>query len=58
MLASCLGASAVKYLLAGYNDIMVGIRQGAIIDIPLRRVISEKKTLDQNIFDITTLLHK
>lgn len=58
MLASCLGAFAVNYLLAGYNDIMVGIRQGAIIDIPLRKVITEKKVLDQNIFAITTLLHK
>ncbi|WP_372742779.1 6-phosphofructokinase [Neptunomonas sp.] len=58
MLASCLGASAVQYLLAGYNDIMVGVQQGAIIDIPLRKVITDNKTLDQNIFAITTLLHK
>ena len=58
MLSSCLGASAVQYLLAGYNDIMVGVHQGAIVDIPLRKVITEKKILDRNIFALTTLLHK
>lgn len=58
MLASCLGASAVSYLLAGYNDIMVGVNQGSIVDIPLRRVITETKSLNRHLFDITTLLHK
>lgn len=58
MLASCLGATAVQYLLAGYNDIMVGVQEGSVVDIPLNRVISEHKTLDRNLFNMTTLLHK
>ncbi len=58
MLASCLGAFAIKYLLAGYSDIMVGVKNGAVTDIPLRYVISNKKILDRQIFDIATLLHK
>lgn len=58
MLASCLGAFSVHYLLAGYNDIMVGIKDGRIVDIPLRHIISCEKTLDKAVYDITTLLHK
>lgn len=58
MLASCLGVAAVRFLLAGYNDIMVGVQQGRIVDIPLRRIIGRRKQLDRQLFDITTLLHK
>lgn len=58
MLASCLGTAAVEYLLAGYSDIMVGVHKGAIVDVPLQRVIEEKKVLDRKLFDIAALLHK
>ncbi len=58
VLASCLGASAVDYLCAGYNDVMVGIQQGAIIETPLAHVIKKDKELDESLFQRALLLHK
>jgi 6-phosphofructokinase 1 len=58
VLASGLGAMAVSYLLAGYNDIMVGVSEGAILDIPLDSVIRYRKGLDPQLFELALLLHK
>ncbi|MFW1678390.1 6-phosphofructokinase [Pontibacter sp. JAM-7] len=58
VLASCLGASAVDYLCAGYSDIMIGVQNGAICDTPLKHVIANKKPLDPTLFQRALLLHK
>ena len=58
ILASCLGASAVDYLCAGYNDIMIGVRRGKIVDTPLAQVIEKSKELDEALFQRALLLHK
>lgn len=58
VLASCLGASAVDYLCAGYNDVMIGVRNGQITETPLKQVIEENKRLDESLFQRALLLHK
>ena len=58
ILASCLGASAVDYLCAGYNDIMIGVRGGAICETALQQVVEKPKTLDKQLFQRALLLHK
>lgn len=58
LLASCLGASAVDYLCAGYNDIMIGVRGGVICETPLQHVVEKPKVLDEKLFQRALLLHK
>lgn len=58
LLASCLGASAVDYLCAGYNDIMIGVRGGVICETPLQHVVEKPKALDEKLFQRALLLHK
>jgi len=58
VLASCMGATAVDYLQAGYSSIMVGVQQGCVTAVPLKEVLEQKKTLDAEWIDMTRLLHK
>lgn len=58
VLASCLGASAIDYLCAGYNDVMIGVRGGVITETPLQQVIEKSKQLDPDLFQRALLLHK
>ncbi len=58
VLASCLGASAVDYLCAGFNDVMIGVREGDITETPLQSVIDKTKHLDETLFQRALLLHK
>ncbi|WP_415885548.1 6-phosphofructokinase [Neptuniibacter sp. QD37_6] len=58
VLASCLGAAAVDYLCGGYNDVMIGIKNGAITETPLQHIIDKKKQLDAQLFEHVQLLHK
>ncbi|WP_409524499.1 6-phosphofructokinase [Nitrincola sp. MINF-07-Sa-05] len=58
VLASCLGAMAVKYLLAGYSDIMVGVRDGRIVDTPLDDLLRYRKGLDPELLNIALQLHR
>lgn len=58
VLASCMGATAVDYLRAGYSSIMVGVQKGEILDVPLKEVLERKKPLDGEWIAMTSLLHK
>jgi len=58
VLASCLGAASVDYLCAGYNDVMIGMRNGVITETPLRQIVEKDKQLDQHLFEHVQLLHK
>lgn len=58
VLASCLGASAVDYLCAGFNDVMIGVRNGKITETPLQQIIEKNKKLDNRLFERAQLLHK
>lgn len=58
ILASCLGASAVDYLCAGYNDVMIGVRNGNIVETALQQIIEKNKPLNEALFQRAILLHK
>ncbi|MBS98276.1 MAG: 6-phosphofructokinase [Oceanospirillaceae bacterium] len=58
VLATCMGAMAVRYLCAGYSDIMVGVRDGRILDVPLHDVISFRKGLDPTLLDLALQVHR
>jgi len=56
VLASVLGASAVDHLLAGYSDVMLGVRHGDIVRVPLADLIANKKPMPAAILELAKLL--
>lgn len=56
VLASRLGAAAVKVLLEGHNEIMVGIVNNALKITPLRVAVSKKKSLDYALVELAKIL--
>ncbi len=56
VLASRLGASAVKVLLEGHSEVMVGIVNNALKITPMRVAVSKKKTLDYTLIELAKLL--
>ncbi|MGB0466786.1 MAG: 6-phosphofructokinase [Pontibacterium sp.] len=58
VLASCMGATAVDYLRAGYSQVMVGVQNGHILDVPLNEVLARSKSLAPEWIQMTELLHK
>lgn len=56
VLASCLGASAVDHLCAGYTDVMIGIQQGKIVTVPLTRVTEESRALPEGLMVLASIL--
>lgn len=57
MLASYLGVMAIRYLLAGQSNIMLGVRQDAVVAVTLQDVVSKHKTLPEGVLEIAALLH-
>ena len=58
VLASCLGAAAVTYLMAGFTDIMVGMINSKITATPLLDIMEKKKPLNPQLVELAQLLHK
>ncbi|MDR9415044.1 MAG: 6-phosphofructokinase [Gracilimonas sp.] len=56
VLASRLGAAAVRVLLEGHSDVMVGIVNNSLKITPLRVAISKKKELDHTLIDLAKIL--
>ena len=56
VLASRLGASAVKVLLEGHSEIMVGIVNNALKITPMRVAVSKKKNLDYALIELAKVL--
>jgi 6-phosphofructokinase 1 len=56
VLASRLGAAAVKVLLEGHSEIMVGIVNNALKITPMRVAVSKKKNLDYTLVQLAKLL--
>ncbi|MEX0609173.1 MAG: 6-phosphofructokinase [Balneolaceae bacterium] len=56
VLASRLGAAAVKVLQDGHSEVMVGVVNNAIKITPMRVAISKKKDLDYSLIDLAKLL--
>ena len=56
ILASQLGSSAVKLAVAGVADVMVGMVEGAISDIPLSEVCTKKVVVDPALSELAHVL--
>ena len=58
LLASRLGAAAVEQIRQGNHGILVGWHKGREANIPLEMVVSTKKPLDMNIWNLAKILAK
>lgn len=56
VLASRLGASAIKILMEGHNEVMVGVVNNALKITPLRVAVSKKKGLDYGLVELAHIL--
>lgn len=56
VLASRLGAAAVKVLQDGHSEVMVGVVNNAIKITPMKVAIAKKKDLDYSLIDLANLL--
>ena len=56
VLASRLGAAAVRALVDGYTDVMVGILDQEIKYTPMSKVWSRKKDIDYDLLQLAQLL--
>lgn len=56
VLASRLGAAAVKVLTEGHSEIMVGVVNNALKITPIRVAVSKKKNLDYTLVKLAQLL--
>lgn len=56
VLASRLGAAAVKVLLEGHSEVMVGVVNNALKITPMRVAISKKKEIDHTLIDLAKTL--
>lgn len=56
VLASRLGAAAVKVLQDGHSEVMVGVVNNAVKITPMRVAIAKKKDLDYALIDLAKLL--
>lgn len=56
VLASRLGAAAVKVLQEGHSEVMVGVVNNAIKITPMRVAIAKKKDLDYSLIELAKLL--
>ncbi len=56
ILASQLGCGAVEALLEGRDRVMVGIREGKIVQIPLVDILTKKRGLDTGLIQVLDVL--
>jgi 6-phosphofructokinase 1 len=56
VLASRLGASAIKVLMERHNEVMVGVVNNALKITPLRVAVAKKKGLDYGLIELATML--
>lgn len=56
VLAARLGAAAVDALVAGSTDVMVGLRQGEVVQVPLEETWQQRKKVPAYLVDLSTLL--
>lgn len=56
VLASRLGAAAVKVLQEGHSEVMVGVVNNALKITPMRVAISKKKEIDHSLIELAKIL--
>ncbi len=58
MLASSLGAMAIRHLLAGHSNAMLGVKNNQIVLIPLDDVVSNRKSLQPGVLELASVLQE
>jgi len=58
MLASYLGAMAVRYLLAGRSNLMIGVDHQRLVAVPLATVVQGHKSLPPRVLEMAELLQR
>jgi 6-phosphofructokinase 1 len=56
LLASVLGAAAVRSLLAGKSNAMVGVRRNSVVLVPFKQVVGFRKALPKEYLELAGLL--
>lgn len=56
MLASLMGARAVRLLAAGEHNLMTGYRGDEVVDVPFEEVFSGRKALKRDLYDLANIL--
>jgi 6-phosphofructokinase 1 len=58
LLATRLGAAAVRKLAEGQDGVLVGIGGGEIVTTPLAEVVANRKPLDLSLFELAKVLSR
>ena len=56
VVASRMGSAAVESLLAGKKNVMIGIQNGEMVEVPFRDAIEKKKNLNPNLLRLVNIL--
>ena len=56
ILASRMGAAAIKALLEGQRNVMIGIQNGAMVYVPFAKAISHEKRIDRDSIELVKIL--
>lgn len=56
ILASRMGAAAIKALLEGQRNVMIGIQNGAMVYVPFAKAISHEKHIDRDSIELVKIL--
>lgn len=56
MLASFLGAMAVRHLLAGSSNVMLGVEKQQLVSVPLATVVSNRRSLPAGVLELAAAL--
>jgi 6-phosphofructokinase 1 len=58
VLASCLGAMAIRYLQAGVSDVMVAVQHNAVVSVPLEEIIGQRKPDNAMMLEVAAQLRR
>ncbi len=56
LLATRMGAEAIKALLDGEKCVMIGLKAGKMVRVPIAQVLSKKKELDLSLYELALML--
>ncbi len=56
VLASRLGVAAVEVLLEGKDRVMVGVREGGVVQVPLEEIFTRKRRIDTGLIQVLDIL--
>jgi len=56
ILALRMGARAVDTLLSGEHGVMMALKRGEVVSVPLSDALSKKKTIDLSLYELALIL--